>query len=61
MVEIARLVSVLKNMTLSGLPLKHIWDVTKKFLMENTGEIADVPSSDGGPEESLPTDEDGEQ
>ena len=35
-------VSVLKNMTLSGLPLKHIWEATRKFLKENTNEIVDV-------------------
>lgn len=39
-------VSVLKNMTLSGLPLKHIWEVVKKFLYENTGEIADMPEDE---------------
>lgn len=36
------IVSVLKNMTLSGLPLKHIWELTRKFLVENTAEITDI-------------------
>lgn len=40
------IVSVLKNMTLSGLPLKRIWDVTRKFLKENTNEIVYVSDED---------------
>lgn len=41
------LLSVLKNMTLSGLPVKKIWDAVKGFLKANTGEIADFDESEG--------------
>ena len=34
--------SVLKNMTLSGLPVDKIWKTVGKFLKENTGEIIDI-------------------
>ena len=34
--------SVLKNMTLSGLPVDKIWAAMRKFLKENTGEIIDI-------------------
>ena len=30
------LVSILKNMTLCGLPVKHIWETIKKFHLQNT-------------------------
>ena len=45
-------VSVLKNMTLAGLPLRHIWEITRKFLVEKTGEITEVPSDSDEPEEA---------
>ena len=35
------LVSILKNMTLCGLPVKHLWDVIKKFLSQYTDELPD--------------------
>ena len=44
------LLSVLKNMTLSGLPVKKIWDVVKKFLKANTSEIADFDDESEGDE-----------
>lgn len=34
--------SVLKNMTLSGLPVDKIWAAVRKFLKDNTGEIIDI-------------------
>lgn len=34
--------SVLKNMTLAGLPVAKIWDILKKFLKDTTGEIVDT-------------------
>lgn len=35
------LVSILKNMTLCGLPVKHLWEVIKKFLSQYTDELPD--------------------
>lgn len=35
------LVSILKNMTLCGLPVKHIWEMIKKFLSQYTDELPD--------------------
>lgn len=35
------LVSILKNMTLCGLPVKHIWETIKKFLLQYTDELPD--------------------
>ena len=35
------LVSILKNMTLCGLPVKRIWEVIKKFLSKYTDELPD--------------------
>ena len=35
------LVSILKNMTLCGLPVKHIWEAIKKFLSQYTDELPD--------------------
>lgn len=35
------LVSILKNMTLCGLPVKHIWETIKKFLSQYTDELPD--------------------
>lgn len=35
------LVSILKNMTLCGLPVKHIWAAIKKFLLQYTDELPD--------------------
>ena len=34
--------SVLKNMALSGLPVEKIWKVLKNFLQSNTSEIIDI-------------------
>lgn len=39
---IYEVLSVLKNMTLSGLPVDRIWKAVRKFLEDNTGEIIDV-------------------
>ena len=36
---IYEVLSVLKNMTLSGLPLRRVWEAVKKFLQANTSEI----------------------
>ena len=41
------IVSVLKNMTLSGLPLQHLWGTARKVLIKYTNEIADVPDDEG--------------
>ena len=41
---IYEMVSVLKNMALSGLPVQRIWNALKKFLAENTNEIAELPA-----------------
>ena len=56
---IYEVVSVLKNMALSGLPVSKIWIKLKNFLVDNTGEIAVVPDespedgkAEGGKEES---------
>ena len=35
------LVSILKNMTLCGLPVKHIWEAIKKSLSQYTDELPD--------------------
>lgn len=35
------LVSILKNMTLCGLPVKRIWEIIKKFLSKYTDELPD--------------------
>ena len=55
---IYEVVSVLKNMALSGLPVSKIWIKLKNFLVDNTGEIAVVPDespedgkAEGGKEE----------
>lgn len=34
--------SVLKNMTLSGLPVRRVWVTVKAFLKKNTGEFIEV-------------------
>ena len=34
--------SVLKNMTLSGLPVRRVWITVKAFLKKNTGEFIEV-------------------
>ena len=34
-------ISILKNMTLCGLPVKRIWEVIKKFLSKYTDELPD--------------------
>ena len=34
--------SVLKNMTLSGLPVRRVWIAVKRFLKKNTGEFIEV-------------------
>ena len=39
-------VSVLKNMAMSGLPVDRIWNAVKKCLKENTDEIAELPEDD---------------
>ena len=46
---IYEILSVLKNMSLAGLPVQKIWTVSERFLKENTGEIMDS--------EDLPEDE----
>lgn len=35
------LVSILKNMSLCGLPVKHLWKTIKKFLLQYTDELPD--------------------
>lgn len=35
------LVSILKNMTLCGLPVKRLWETMKKFLKQYTDELPD--------------------
>lgn len=35
------LVSILKNMTLCGLPVKRVWEIIKKFLSKYTDELPD--------------------
>ncbi|MGL6219242.1 MAG: phage holin family protein [Lacrimispora sphenoides] len=35
------MVSILKNMTLCGLPVKRLWEVIKKFLSQYTDELPD--------------------
>ncbi|MDW2799908.1 phage holin family protein [Clostridium boliviensis] len=35
------LVSILKNMTLCGLPVKRLWETVKKFLTQYTEELPD--------------------
>ncbi|WP_312448482.1 phage holin family protein [Lacrimispora sp.] len=35
------LVSILKNMTLCGLPVKRLWEIIKKFLSQYTDELPD--------------------
>lgn len=44
--------SVLKNMTLSGLPVDKIWEAVRKFLKNNTGEIIDVGDDDDEEDEA---------
>jgi hypothetical protein len=44
--------SVLKNMTLSGLPVDKIWEAVRKFLKNNTGEIIDVDDDDDEEDEA---------
>ena len=39
-------VSVLKNMSLSGLPVERIWAALRKFLETNTSEIAVLPDDE---------------
>ena len=34
--------SVLKNMTLSGLPVRRVWVTVKAFLKKNTGEFIEI-------------------
>jgi toxin secretion/phage lysis holin len=35
------LVSILKNMTLCGLPVKRLWEMVKKFLTQYTDELTE--------------------
>ena len=39
-------VSILKNMTLCGLPVKKLWDFTRKFLGKYTKELPDIEEQD---------------
>ena len=39
---IYEVLSVLKNMTLSGLPVRRVWVAVKGFLKKNTGEFIEV-------------------
>lgn len=45
------ILSVLKNMTLSGLPVDKIWKTVGKFLRDNTGEIIDIDDEEKEVEE----------
>ena len=40
-------VSILKNMTLCGLPIKGIWEKVRKFLTKYTDELPDTDELDG--------------
>ena len=44
---IYEVLSVLKNMALSGLPVNKVWEAVKKFLQANTGEIVDTNEEEG--------------
>ena len=37
--SIYEVMSVLKNMTLSGLPVKKLWQAVQRFLLANTDEL----------------------
>jgi len=39
-------ISVLKNMSLCGLPVKKVWLALQKWLKENTGEFAQIPGDE---------------
>ena len=39
-------VSILKNMTLCGLPVKKLWELTRKFLGKYTKELPDTEEQD---------------
>jgi toxin secretion/phage lysis holin len=43
--------SVLKNMTLSGLPVRNVWERLHSFLSKNTGELLDLSEIDEAREE----------
>ena len=43
---IYEVLSILKNMTLCGLPVQKIWDAVRKFLKDNTSEIIDIEEVD---------------
>ena len=38
--------SVLKNMTLSGLPVRRVWVTVKAFLKKNTGEFIEIEENE---------------
>lgn len=44
--SVYEVLSVLKNMTLAGLPVDKIWEAMRKFLKENTAEISDLDDFD---------------
>lgn len=44
---IYEVISVLKNMSLSGLPVEKIWQAVSGFLRNTTSEIAETPDEDG--------------
>lgn len=48
---IYEILSVLKNMTLSGLPVNRIWKTVSQFLKENTSEITDIDEEEEGKED----------
>ena len=41
------IVSILKNMTLCGLPVKKLWETVRKFLGKYTEELPDAEEQDG--------------
>lgn len=54
---IYEILSVLKNMTLAGLPVRKIWDIMREFLQKNTGEIAEFVDSEDENKENEQEDE----
>lgn len=56
------IVSILKNMTLCGLPVRKLWEAVRKFLGKYTEELPDTEEQDSSQEkqEAVPRNEEGE-
>lgn len=54
---IYEILSVLKNMTLSGLPVDKIWEAVRGFLKKNTSEIVDTDEDDEEKKEEVQGDD----